>query len=408
VLRKLPSSTERDRLELNLQITLGIAQIAVYGYGTPIVGQTFHYARELCRQFGDVPELFPVLWGVWVHNVVREDLHAGLSVADELLQHSARLGDSELLALAHWTKEATFVNLGQFERAREHFEKILEFFDPKQTSAAQRYWHDPAVAGRCFGAWALCCLGYPDRALQRVAEAITRAREIRHPHVTSIALFFAAFLHQLRREPALARPYAEELVSLACKEGLPQWVAFGRIVYGWSLAKTGEMIKGLAELRAGLAACEASNTAISRPHFLAMLAEALVEGKLIQEALATLDEALAVSENASDRYYESELHRFKGELLWADGDRDGSVQGRRKSEATDAAEKCFSRAIEIAQAQQAKWFELRAIVSLCRLRRQHGNNLGVIEILLPCYNWFTEGFDTPNLLAAKEFLQSAE
>jgi adenylate cyclase len=192
------------------------------------------------------------------YNVVREDLKTGLAVAEELLQHAQQLQNSELLALAHWTKEVTLVNLGDFTGAREHFEKVLQFFDPQQTSAALQYWHDPGVAGRCFGACALCCLGYPDQALQRIAEALTRARGIRHPHVTSIALFFAAFIHQLRREPARARPYAEEVVSLADKERLAQWIAFGKIVYGWSLAKTGDLAKGLAELRAGLAACEAA------------------------------------------------------------------------------------------------------------------------------------------------------
>ncbi len=408
LLRKLPPSSERDRLELNLQVVLGIAQIAVCGYATPVVGRTFQHARELCRQFGDVPELFPVLWGLWVHNVVREDLSAGLANADELLQHSVRLQDSELLALAHWTKEATLVNLGDFNGAREHFERVLEFFDPEQTTAAQRYWHDPGVAGRCFGAWALCCLGYPDQALQRIDEAVVRAREIRHPHVTSVALFFAAFVHQLRREPARARPYAEELLSLAGKEALLQWIAFGKIVYGWSLARTGELVKGLAELREGMGACEASDTAISRPHFLAMLAEALVEAGQFQDALATLDEALVVSEHARDRYYESELYRFKGELLWAEEARGGHTQLHQNREAAAAAEDCLSRAIEIAQSQQAKWFELRAFLSVCGLRRREGKDPRVTEVLLPVYNSFTEGFDTPDLLAAQEFLQSAE
>jgi predicted ATPase len=366
----------------------------------------------LCGQFGDVPELFPVLWGLWVFNVVREDLGAALQNAEELLQHSTRLDNSELLALAHWTKEATLVNLGDFNGAREHFEKVLEFFDPRETSAAQRYWHDPGVAGRCFGAWALCCLGYPDQALKRIDEALARAREIHHPHVSSIGFFFAAFVHQLRREPARALPYAQELVALACKEGLAQWIAFGKIVYGWSLAKCGKPAEGIAELREGFAACEASNASISRPHFLAMLAEALVEGGEIHEALATLDEALKVSQHASDRYYESELYRFKGELLWTDGGREGRTLERRKKqptpEAPAAAEECFNRAIEIAQSQQAKWFELRAALSLCRLRRRERKDPQVSDLLLPVYKWFTEGFFTPDLLAANDFLQSAK
>jgi predicted ATPase len=131
LLHKVPQSGERDRRDLGLQITLGVAQIAVQGYASPTVGQIFQHARDLCRLSGDVPELFPVLWGLWVYSVVREDLPAALMNAEELLLHSEQQQSSELLALAHWTKEATLVNLGDFNGAREHFEKVLEFFDPR-------------------------------------------------------------------------------------------------------------------------------------------------------------------------------------------------------------------------------------------------------------------------------------
>jgi predicted ATPase len=94
--------------------------------------------------------------------------------------------------------------------------------------------------------------------------------------------------------------------------------------------------------------------------------------------------------------------------LWTAGGRDGGSRIRRNAEAGAAAEECFSRAIEIAQSQQAKWFELRAALSLSRLRREQGKDPRVSVVLLPVYNWFTEGFDTPDLLAAKQFLQSAE
>ena len=187
--------------------------------------------------------------------------------------------------------------------------------------------------------------------------------------MTSVSLFFAAFVYQLRREPERARQYAEELVALAVKEGLAQWIAFGKIIYGWSLAKAGELDKGLAELREGLAACEASNTAISRPHFLSMLAEALVEAGRLSEAFAALDEALKVSKEASDRYYESELFGFKGELLLSDARARARGKKQIASEALAEAEGCFNHAIEIAQSQQSKWFELRAALSLCRLRQ---------------------------------------
>jgi predicted ATPase len=230
--------------------------------------------------------------------------------------------------------------------------------------------------------------------------------------VTAISFFFAAFVHQLRREPGHALPYARELVALACKEGLAQWVTFGKIVYGWSLAMCDKPEEGIAELREGLDACQASNTSISRPHFLAMLAEALVEAGEIPEALATLDEALKVSQQSRDRYYESELYRLKGELLWTDSGREGRTRTRRKKQHTPAAaaaaEECFNRSIEIAQSQKAKWFELRAALSLCRLHWSKGEESQVSDVLLPVYEWFTEGFFTPNLLEANEFLHLAK
>jgi predicted ATPase len=72
--------------------------------------------------------------------------------------------------------------------------------------------------------------------------------------------------------------------------------------------------------------------------------------------------------------------------------------------ATPAAEACFRRAIEIARAQQAKSWELRAAMSLARLWRDQGKVREARELLAPVYGWFTEGFDTLDLKEAKALL----
>ena len=106
------------------------------------------------------------------------------------------------------------------------------------------------------------------------------------------------------------------------------------------------------------------------------------------------------------------MYRFKGELLLVEEDRTSRTRERSKkqptSEALAAVEECFSRAIELARSQQAKWFELRASLSLSRLRRRQGKYPPVGEVLLQVYDWFTEGVNTPDLQAAKEFLGSAK
>ena len=100
------------------------------------------------------------------------------------------------------------------------------------------------------------------------------------------------------------------------------------------------------------------------------------------------------------------MYRLKGELLLSDVRVRGRGRKQTASEALAGAESCFNRAIEIARSQQSKWFELRAVLSLCRMRQGGSRGSGVRDLLLPIHNWYTEGFDTPDLLAARAFLQS--
>ncbi len=70
-----------------------------------------------------------------------------------------------------------------------------------------------------------------------------------------------------------------------------------------------------------------------------------------------------------------------------------------------SAEECFLKAVEIARRQQAKSFELRAVMSLARLWQQQGKKTEARQMLAEIYNWFTEGFDTADLQEAKALLE---
>ena len=69
------------------------------------------------------------------------------------------------------------------------------------------------------------------------------------------------------------------------------------------------------------------------------------------------------------------------------------------------AEASFHKAVEVARRQQAKSWELRATVSLCRLWRKQGRVDEARQMLAEIYNWFTEGFDTPDLQEARTLLE---
>jgi len=70
----------------------------------------------------------------------------------------------------------------------------------------------------------------------------------------------------------------------------------------------------------------------------------------------------------------------------------------------EAAEELYRKALSIAREQEAKLWELRATVSLARLWRDQGHRAEFRDLLAAVYGWFTEGFDTPDLKAAKALL----
>jgi len=106
-----------------------------------------------------------------------------------------------------------------------------------------------------------------------------------------------------------------------------------------------------------------------------------------------LAEALATIYNTGERFCEAEVHRLRGKLLLA-----------RSANHAPEAESCFQQGLDVARRQRAKTWELRAAMSLSRLWQQQGKHAAARDVLAPVYGWFTEGFDTADLHAAKTLL----
>jgi predicted ATPase len=102
---------------------------------------------------------------------------------------------------------------------------------------------------------------------------------------------------------------------------------------------------------------------------------------------------MTAAETTKEKWYEAEIHRSAGEIALLSPERHAA-----KTEAY------FERALEVAQSQQAKKWELRAALSMARLWRNQGKPQQARELLGPIYSWFTEGFDTLDLTEAKVML----
>jgi predicted ATPase len=132
--------------------------------------------------------------------------------------------------------------------------------------------------------------------------------------------------------------------------------------------------------------------------YLAMMAEAYKIADQIKEGLMVVAEALALADQSGEHFFEAELYRIKGELLM-----------QVEATAEEEIEQCFRQAIEIAHSQSAKSLALRAVMSLSRFwqsRGLQGQKKEAEQMLAEIYNWFTEGFDTPDLQEAKSLLEA--
>jgi class 3 adenylate cyclase/predicted ATPase len=396
IVATVPDTADRTRAELALHEALGPALMATKGFAAPEVERVYRRALELCRQEEGTPRLFPFLRGLWEFYELRADLHTARELAEQLVGVAEAVQDSALLLVANDALGDTSLWLGEFDRAREHAERGIQLYQRQQHhSLALLYGgYDPGVACRCFAAAASWFLGYPDQALRRIQEAVSLGRDLSHPFSLALALNFAAWLHQYRREPQIVRELADEAVRLSTEQGITFCVPHGTILRGWALAHDGATADGVAQINEGLAGYQAIGAELERPHWLALLADTHRKAGHAEEGLRAIEDALAVVDGRGVRFCEAELYRLRGELFLT-----------TTASADGEAEACFHRALEIARRQNARAVELRAAISLARLWRDRSRvEVAARRLLARVYGWFTEGFDTADLKDAKALL----
>jgi class 3 adenylate cyclase/predicted ATPase len=390
-LAHLPENRQTLEQTIAIRVDLGAPLRTIMKTSAPEVEQNYTLARELCQRIGETAHLFPVLWGLCrVYHSGRE-FHKAREVGEQLISLAESMQDPSLILEAHHTQWSTLFSLGELLSMREHIERGFALYDPqKHKHHAFLYGgHDPGVCCGDFAARGLWLLGYPDQALRRSQEALALARELSHPFSLAFALLGAALIHQFRGEPEAIREQAEAGLSLGTEHGFPRWVALGTLLRGWLSVEQGSVDQGIGQIRQGFA----QTNPVERQLFIAFLAEAHEKAGQPEEGLSIVTEALDQTRKIDLRFYEPELHRIKGALLL-----------RKAVPDEGEAEGYFQTAIEVARSQSAKSLELRAAMSLSRLWQQQGKKEEARRMLAEIYGWFTEGFETADLKAAKALL----
>jgi len=389
-LDKVSDDGERLTLELEVLTTLGPALYAIRGPGAPEVEAVYRQARDLAERSAEPARLYPALFGLWYVHYGRGQYAAARALGETLLDLAHRHGDAGRLLEAHHALWPTVFAMGEPAAALAHVERGLALYDPLHHRAQISIYggHDSGVCARNHLAMARWLLGYPDRALAALREALELAERLAHPMTMLTVLNFAPWLHFVRGEHAPCREYAERLVALGTTQGVPGYVAEGAAILA-GLDMLGDPApQRLAGLYRTLISVNKSRTAWRSVASFCVLAEAAAGAGELDLGFA----ALAAIETAHrDGFFASEIERVRGELLRR---RDGAAE----------AEPCFRRAIAIARARGERSLELRATTSLAGLLVRVARAAEARQTVSDVLGWFPEGFETTDLRSARALL----
>ncbi|HEX9370854.1 MAG TPA: AAA family ATPase [Roseiflexaceae bacterium] len=395
LLGRLPGSPQHDADELDLQLALVLSIRVTRGSAAPELKPIHDRAWALCDQVGTPEQRFSVLFELCAFHHLRGETDQHQALAERLVDLAEQWRTPVHLVIACMLLgDAHFVR-GKLMLAQEQFERCVSLYSAQQHHAyVASTGVDRGVISLAWESHALWCLGYPDQALQRVRKAIDLAHHLAHPISQIWALAYAAMLHQFRHESAAVRAEAETALALATQYEIAYYGAWAAILLAWALAEEQPGAEGIARLHQALADFQATGARLRWPYYLALLAEIYGSAGQPATGLSVLDEALAVSATHGECWWDAELHRLRGELLLAQG----------AQEATAAA--AFQQALAIARDQGARSLELRAATSLGRLWQRQGRVDQAHRLLSDMYTWFTEGFETPDLQAARALLHT--
>ncbi len=409
ILESLPNGELRDRRELALRIASFTPIIAVEGYAAEATSRTAERALELCRKLSDVERLFPVLYTLWANRIVSGRYQDALHLTEEFFSEASVQNNSAPQLMSHRLRGISLAMVGRLWVAEGHFRESMSLYDPHKHSELKNvgYGQDPRSSCEAFMSLVRWLRGYSVEAAGWSRMSIEHAEQAKHTNTRGYVLNFgAATFEAFRRDVTRTAHHASTLIAFAEREGLPVWLAYARVLYGWTLARTGHVASGINGIRAGLVDFEDALSATAstslrqgfmKTFLLSLQSEAYSIAGRPEDALAVLDEAWSFAELTGEAIWKAELQRLKGEMTLEAGIRSSRTAFRE-------AEECFLRAREIASSQDAKALELRAAISLNRLWRA-SKPTEARQLLSDVYSGFTEGFDSPDLVLARRLLE---
>jgi len=392
-------AAERRPQELRLQVALGQARMATFGYGAQTTRHTFERARELLDIGQDTTLRISVVYGLWSGYIMAVGTQQALQMAIDLLNAGRADGDEQTLLVAHRLVGSAYLESGDWVRATSHLEQALAIYDADPSHHANLsalYGMDPAASACSNLAVAVHVAGFPARAVTLSARVRRMADSVSHAIARAPMYCECVNLAILQRDTEWMELDGEVFTKIATENGLAVWRAYSLGMQAWRTLESGrpaDAIDGFQRCIAELTACSAR---VRIQLYQVGLATALGRCGHVAEAIAMVAAALAESAESGRRWFDAEMWRVRAELAGHAGSAGDDAQ------IVDA----YQRAISVAREQGARAWELRAAVGLARHWAGRDRRQQARDLLAPVHASFSEGFETADLQDARALLGS--
>jgi tetratricopeptide (TPR) repeat protein len=389
ILEQKPLTIERQELELQLLLLLGRAYLVAYGFASPEYEEILLHTQAAAEAVENLTVLTDLIVSRSEMSIARGQIRAARRLVERALTGPG-VDTDPLVAISVYRQDARVAtHLGDFVRARRSMERSLSTQMPfPNDNEREGYW-------KMYGFANLSCLlwltGDPDQAADAAARALDEGLQYNSPFDFTNILFLTAITYRNAGDLASVEANARQMLAIGDKYDLPLSQQSGAIFSGWVLAQQGDVPRGIQQTKRGIEGFRRMGHFMYQTHRLAMFSEMHLMAGQINEAQTIVEEALTISAEKDEHFWDVELSRLQGDILLARG-------------ADMEVEDAYHQAVEMARQQGARSLELRALTALCQLWQSQGKLALAHQRLSELYNWFSEGFDTHDLQAAKALL----
>jgi tetratricopeptide (TPR) repeat protein len=395
--RELEPSAARDEQELNLYLEYLRVVRLTNRWTTSEAGNIYARARELCERSGQSSKMCEILQGSATFHLGRGEYALTQDYAQRIVEISHSTSQPKFAIAGNYLLGCALCCLGDLVSAHNHLAQAVGLADsmPAPLSGGRA-----KIYALAFDALVLWMLGYPDRAEASATKGVQVAEESQNKSVEAFARIQLHIVVMFRREFARALEIADRALNITTEKQL-EWL---HTTISWS--REACRILGRAEGSVDRAekafdAYFASEAKLYKPYNCTVLAECYGVVGRIEDGISRVEQAISAMQETHERMGEPEMWRVKASLLLRLAD----TAADRAQALREEGEMCLRTAISTAQSQASKSWELRAAVDLGHLLKKSRREAEAASIVRAVYSWFTEGFDTPDLIRARALLE---